>query len=462
MQKYQTNKYVFVGLLITVLLGAGCLSGGGDESVMSQASDETLGVITFDQLETTTGFLLLDDGSSSGTETNLQSLVENAIEPAFTLTANDDRNQNHPLKVSRIDISPTGEVYVLFYDSFWTKPVLIDSQPCAWIVINSDYSIDCVDDDIDAVEGPWSTLVVRDGAGTKNTGDAHSGPSLPTRILDEEMTPQIDRDGNIYYLVQSYDGSGDIYQIRKRDRNTGVVSTVLDAASINLSIRDCFVMSDESLVIPGYLTGLDGKRLFRFIPSSSGNGTLQEVDDGPVSLFLASDGALYSVGGSTGLIKGTLADGELAFSEVDAGTGAVATGSEIVEDSLGNIYVLNEATGSVVFANPGAFEEISITSIATTELSKASGDYLYETGENSDGDRVFIRKHLLGEREEVDLLGDRNLLVQQFDVADNGDVYFGALDLDTTTIYLYKYNNSTGELEQLDSLPGDLMQIVLL
>lgn len=206
------------------------------------------------------------------------------------------------------------------------------------------------------------------------------------------------------------------------------------------------------------------EKLFRYTPAT---GELDNICDN-ADFFISSSGTLYVYGSCTngetaigGLLIGSFADGELTFTEMESGGTSVDLGGSFYEGSSGDIYTY-DYDDTVTWLNEGAFEEINIETLTDTALSEVKGDYFYQTGTDTSGNYVFIRKHLLGEREEIDLLGGADLLVQKFDVTNEGDVYFGALDLNTTQVYLYKYNNSTGELETVESLSSDLSQIITL
>lgn len=440
---------------ISVILGfifliASC--GGGSSQPKIQATTE----LSTNQMAFTfsdsKALLLSDSSTTYETElgpvtTNLSKILENGtLAPAF-LPSSSDSLSSATIRVSYFTYSPIGDVHIKFNSS-----VTVDSENCSWIVIKSDNQVSCVSTLSLSFNSLENNLTLMQAS---SSGEG----SITDNISDTITQLEFDALGNAFYSTEFGN------KIYKWNREDGSTSTIFDGDPISFEVYKFLVASDESLMISGVLqgTGEYEEELFRYVPSS---GLSRRCDNS--DFFISSTGTLYVYGSCTngetaigGLLIGSFADGELTFTEMESGGTSVDLGGSFYESSSGDIYTYNY-DDTVTWLNVGAFEEISIEALTDTALSEVKGDYFYQTGTDTSGNYVFIRKHLVGEREEIDLLGGADLLVQQFDITDEGDVYFGALDLNTTQVYLYKYNNSTGELETVESLSSDLSQIITL
>lgn len=272
-------------------------------------------------------------------------------------------------------------------------------------------------------------------------------------------------DGGIEQII--FNSEGDVYYIfehklYKMDRTDYSTVFVWEPELINFGINSYVVGPDNSLILSGSLAGLNDY-FFRYYPDSENLETIEVTDEEGLVLtgleidLLTLENSLLYITNVDNVWRGTFSEDEILTFEY-LGEFEI---DNFVTTSEGNIYVYGGSTTATLISS-SPFEEITFSTVVDEELAEANGDYLFLTGTDSEGNRVFMRKSLLGDREEIDLLGGSNFLVQNFDVASNGDVYFGALDLDTLTVYLYKYNNTTGELEQMDSLSGDLEEILVL
>lgn len=378
--------------------------------------------------------------SSGNVTTNfLQLLKDGTLTPVIS--------SSESVGVTYIDRSPAGDLHIMFSNS-----VIVNSEDCRWIVIKPDNQVSCVDSSIIN----FTYIKIQEQYARYRFATTENGTSSSEPSAGYLSQLEFDDSGNATYAVTEASGTSNV--IYHWDRASGIVSTTLDAASLNLHVSHFFLSSDGSLIMSGDISGSNNP-LFHFIPSSK---TLNETCITSLESFFmsaSSDLYIHGLGNCDGhtsttneVWKGVLTDGNFTFTAL----GDNVDGYSFFEDSVGNVYL------GTTLINNGAFDEITISGIKNADLSQVSRDYLYETGTDASGNHVFIRKHLLGEREETDLLNGANLLVQQFDVAKNGDVYFGALDLSTTTVKLYLYNNTTNELQQFDNLSSDLSQIISL
>src|SRR5262249_37230265 len=130
------------------------------------------------------------------------------------------------------------------------------------------------------------------------------------------------------------------------------------------------------------------------------------------------------------------------------------------EDSENNVYAVVNGPESAAVQVSGEEMRTVRASLDKTELFTVKGDYLFATGVDANGKHVFLRKSLIGDGQETDILGDEDLLVQRFDVSANGDVYFAAANLADATRFLMKFDATTGEIQALQELPSGLKQIV--
>lgn len=346
------------------------------------------------------------------------------------------------ITINSIYSSPVGDIVVKFLD----PGIIFNGEYCWMVILNDAGEVSCID--------PQSSLEDH-----KDIGQFFSGFYF-------------DQSGNIYL---------DLFQeIYKWSREDHTISFIFDFLSINANTFDMVIAPDGSLVFWGWLSGENDSNFFRFYPSSEGEGDLEALcvyldsdtelmptyDDSNSFYFFAESASCsnldiaYTFGGDSSIIKAEFEEnGELTYSLV-TDTSEVS-GDELIKDSEGNIYVKNGDT-KVTLISSSPFEEITFSTVVDEAMSEISGDYMFLTGTDSNGNRVLMRKHLLGDREEIDLLGGSNLLVQRLVAVPNGDAYFGALDLDALDVYLYKYNNTTSQLEQLDSLPSEVEDIIVL
>lgn len=410
-------------------VGNACFLGMPNlELRFSGASSLVISKTPFSALEAASGTLSLTEDELS---TNAWTLGEDgSFEPGAVVS---EGGCSGPVEfeVERVDVSPTGEIYLLFANS-----VVIAGERCRFVVVNGNDEASCA--------------------------DAETG----FEFYQVEFTP----DGDVYFS----DRAG---TIKTRSREDGGVTTIFSAASLDYALDGFKPLSDGTLLLQGDLTGTS-RGFYRFVPASVSGGSdeLQEQCLGDVDinvkgsapkdeLFIASDDSIYLK--STGSVCEGLEIAKTYRAEV--GTGGLVfaaipgiTADRFAEDSAGNVYAVTGDDDDVIDAvtpvEAGAYEPVT-TSLASTELFEMRGDAIYATGKNRDGKSSFIRKSLLS-GEETDLIGESDLVVQAFDVGAGGDVAFAALDAATARRVFYRFNEAESSLEELASFPGEVLRIV--
>lgn len=365
--------------------------------------------------------------------TNLTKMLEDGSvvaviykESGFTAPAEDATGVS--VDVSQVFISPVGDAIITFNP----PGVILDNFYCDAVVLNDAGDSYCLDPESSYDEG-----------------------HIPGYIT-------FDSSGNIYYYngISHAVDQADYDAIRKWSRSDQITTVLWRPDDINFEGNpELFVIApDGSVIMADDLEG-SSANFFRYYPNTA---SLEILDDdllavasstvlGRISDFsILDDNKLYVNTSYGHLFRGTFAsDGTLSFEYLDTGDFIITTDG----------YIYADSDDSLSFLEPSV-TTLDISSY-DTEILEVIGGYTYLTGTDGSANYVFIKKQI-ADGTETDLLSGQNLLIQHFDVAENGDVYFGALDLDTTTVYLYKYDNATGQLEQLDSLPGDLLDIILL
>lgn len=422
-------------LMLTAFLGCGGSSSSPMPEVTFDFSDAQALILHESSPSSEAGYSLAKTTTQEAI-TNLKKLISDGTLANVIYTAETDEGQTTetaPITVDDIKIAPWGDIYVLFGYRGVALTGWVQGSSCYLVVVTPPDQASCVED----YAGDFSNV-------------------------------KFDSQGNTYYIA------GGIFEgaywspaaIGKRTRN-GVISTVFSMLAIHFYCSDFVVAPDGSLFVEGDLQG-SSDHLFRYFPNT---GRLEPLDNDlqeSASLSnLLENGKFYHPYAGT-IYVGTFAeDSSLSFQPIfSSGEFGVEIyeGTSFTMTSAGEVYMVGGE--SVVRIEP-SFAQVDLPDF-DIEFFKTSGEFIYLTGTDpSSGKYVFIRKDLSVEGEETDLLGGRNLLVQQFDVAGSGDIYFGALDLDTTTVYLFKYNNEKallGEdpLEQLESLPGDLTDIIMM
>jgi hypothetical protein len=348
-----------------------------------------------------------------------------------TAATSDECDSASEIDVERVDVSPTGEIYL-----FFTNSVEIAGERCRFVAINLDNQAACADADPDF------------------------------DVYQVEFTT----DGTLYFS----DLAG---TVKKRDRDGSDAAPLFTASSLGYALDGFKPLNDGTLLLQGDLQGTS-LGFYRFVPAAVSGGLdaleepcLANVDinvkgSAPEDqLFVASDGSIYLR--STGSKCDDLADAKIYAATVgtDGLTFSAVPGIDadsFAEDSLGNVYAVTGADDDALDAATPVNSEphnAVMTSLAETEIFEVRGDAIYAAGKDASGKASFVRKSLLT-GEETDLIGDADLVIQAFDVNAAGDVTFTALDTAQAARVFLRYHSSDASLEELTGFPEDVLKIV--
>lgn len=431
--------------------GGGSSSSGTSESTDSNATTTTTEDASYEiNLEDTealliqqtavSSFVTIDDAdpgtsflAGGGSTTNfwkMDSLGE--IRPAIERELSSSQTSSYTgamvtVNAERIDVSPTGIVYVLL-----SSPIRIGGVLCKWVAVN-----------------PHTV---------SNTTNVSSCAEDDTSFDINRVV--FDSFGDVYY-------SNTYNEINFRDVGSGVNVTIFKGKDIGFQIGDFIPAPDESLILLGVLDGTV-QHLFRYYPEIIFGTTKMEslplggmvswdkqfILDNDANIFYSNAGEVYKITFTY--------DDKAVFSQPTEDI----YGYQFTRDSHGDVYAVGDVRydnnwNTITILSDPSYESIEM-SLKQSDIFEVKGDYMFATGKDGAGKKVFLRKHILGDQDEVDLLNGRDMLVQSFDVKENGDVYFGALDYTTVKRGMFLYHNNTGVIDNVLEIPNDLKTILYL
>lgn len=423
------RKFAFLYILFSNLVGC---SGSNEPTYLEVNFDfsdtQALVVSGF-------GFLPASNGSeSNAVVTNIRKRVsDGSLKPVIFYVGSSripDPTQ-YGIIVDAIAVSPTNDIYI------GIGGVRLNGEACESILLTPNGNASCFSGEISMLE-------------FSESGDAYYPDFDP---LEGRIIKKWSKNSTIDYFNAT---------------EFNIIDLRSDASST--------IAPDESFIFYGLLDGAVTHTWFRYIPSENRLENFGEdlasitplgtdcssLGSSDFSVEILSAGKLYLSSGPC-LFGGTFSeDGSLTFEFTLDRTARLYASSP-----SGKVYVVTRSlldSGSAIIQLEPSFEEQTLSDIFISQF-EVFGDFLYYSGyDYSVGKSILVRKSE-ADQTETDLLGGRNLQLtsEKITVDANGDVYFGGRDTDTVVDgFIYKYVSASGQLEQLEKIPGGLRQMVIL